>query len=275
LTQNTPESKLWLFSSREFFVRIAFFDSGIGGLTVLEQALAAMPNEAYIYYADTQNVPYGVKPKDEVRSYIFNAADFLARQDIHALVVACNTATAVAINDLRSRYAFPIIGMEPAVKPAIIRNTGKKILVFATSLTLKESKLETLLDTLDKKHKVERRELDGLVTFAENLEFDTPIVQRYLQEKLSNVQWDQYETVVLGCTHFIFYRNLLQTLVGSGIQLIDGNEGTVRRLVNIVGPNRSSMPSSDPRITFYSSGLQDTPERTNQLLSLLNQAGRL
>lgn len=256
-------------------MRIAFFDSGVGGLTVLKQALTALPNETYIYYADTQNVPYGVKPKDEVRAYIFSAVDFLAKQDIQALVVACNTATAVAISDLRSRYAFPIIGMEPAVKPAIIRNTGKKILVFATSLTLKESKLETLIDTLDKKHKVERRELDGLVTFAENRELESPIVQRYLQEKLANVHWDQYETVVLGCTHFLYYRNLLQTLIGKGVQVIDGNAGTVRRLVNIVGPNRSSTPSLDPRITFYSSGILDTSERTNQLLALLNQADQL
>ena len=125
-------------------MRIVFFDSGIGGLTVLKRALVAMPNEEYIYYADTRNVPYGVKPKDEVRTYVLNAADFLSRQNIQALVIACNTATSVAINDLRQRFDFPVIGMEPAVKPAIVRNTGKKILVFATSLTLKESKLDTL-----------------------------------------------------------------------------------------------------------------------------------
>jgi glutamate racemase len=250
-------------------VRIAFFDSGIGGLTVLKRALAVLPNEAYLYYADTRNVPYGVKPKDAVRACIFSAVDFLARQSVDALVVACNTATAVAISDLRKRYAFPIVGMEPAVKPAIIRNTGKKILVFATSLTLQESKLETLIDTLDKKHKVERRELDGLVTFAENFAFEEPFVERYLLEKLANIRWDQYETVVLGCTHFIYYRHLIQTLAGDGIRIIDGNEGTVNRLVSIVGQNRSAAPTPGPRIVFFSSGIEDTPDRTNRLSSLL------
>jgi len=255
---------------REISVRIAFFDSGIGGLTVLKQALAAMPNEDYIYYADTQNVPYGVKPKDEVRSHIFSAVDFLAKQNIQALVVACNTATSVAINDLRSRYAFPIVGMEPAVKPAIIKNTGKKILVFATSLTLKESKLETLIDRLDKKRNVERRELDGLVTFAENFEFHTPLVQRYLQEKLANTHWGQYETIVLGCTHFIYYRNMIQALAGDDIHLIDGNEGTVNHLVNIVGANRQPTQPHGQRIVFYSSGVEDPSDRANRLLDLLN-----
>jgi glutamate racemase len=160
--------------------------------------------------------------------------------------------------------------MEPAVKPAIIRNTGKKILVLATSLTLKESKLETLIDTLDKKRKVERRELDGLVTFAENFEFDTPLVQDYLQEKLAQIQWNQYETIVLGCTHFLFYRERLRELAGSSLQLIDGNEGTVNHLVNSVGKHRSEARPHTPPIIFYSSGVEDTADRVNQLTKLLH-----
>ncbi|HNX34779.1 MAG TPA: glutamate racemase [Kiritimatiellia bacterium] len=250
-------------------MRIAFFDSGIGGLTVLKKAVTTMPNEEYLYYADTLNVPYGVKPKDEVRSYIFAAAEFLAKQNIQALVIACNTATSVAVSDLRKRFSFPIIGMEPAIKPAIVNNTGRKILVFATSLTLKESKLETLIANLDKDHKVERRELDGLVSFAENFEFDTPLVRQYLQEKLGNIQWEHYETIVLGCTHFIFYRNVLQALVGNKIRLVDGNEGTVKHLVRTVRPYLSTEPTPHTRIVFYASGTKDDPARVRQLMKLL------
>ena len=253
-------------------MRIAFFDSGIGGLTVLKQALVALPNEEFIYYADTQNVPYGVKPKDEVKTYIFSAVDFLAKQNIQALVVACNTATSVAINDLRRRYDFPIIGMEPAIKPAIVRSTGKKILVFATSLTLKESKLEALIDKLGNKDIVERRELDALVTFAENFEFDTPLVQDYLRKKLANVHWEHYETIVLGCTHFVFYRALIQALAGSAIQLIDGNDGTVKHLVNTISHLRSATPADDTHIIFYSSGSKDTPDRVSHLMELIEHA---
>lgn len=251
-------------------MRIAFFDSGIGGLTVLKEALSALPNQEFLYYADTANVPYGVKPKDEVRRCVFAAVDFLAGLGIQALVVACNTATSVAINDLRARYAFPIIGMEPAVKPAVARNTGRKILVFATSLTLQESKLETLISRLDTAHKVERRELDGLVTFAEDFEFDTPLVRDYLQQKLAQVRWSQYETVVLGCTHFIFYRDLIQSLAGNGIELIDGNAGTVRHLVRTLGPAVSEAVPPSRRIVFYASGAEEPPDREARLMGLLS-----
>lgn len=100
-------------------VRIGFFDSGIGGMTVLHQALQLLPNDDYIFYADTLHVPYGEKTKEEVRKYIFDAVDFMANQGIKALVIACNTATSIAVDDLRQKYDFPILGIEPAVKPAV------------------------------------------------------------------------------------------------------------------------------------------------------------
>lgn len=125
MTLAAPTGKMNSEILRNLSVRIAFFDSGIGGLTVLKQALAALPNEEYLYFADTRNVPYGLKPKDQVQSHILAAAEFLFKQDIQALVVACNTATSVAISGLRQRYAIPIIGMEPAVKPALAKNKGK------------------------------------------------------------------------------------------------------------------------------------------------------
>lgn len=252
-------------------MRIAFFDSGIGGLTVLKQAVAALPNEDYIYYADTRNAPYGVRPKEKVRACVLAAAEFLADQRIDALVVACNTATSVAIGDLRGRYAFPIIGMEPAVKPALARNAGGKVLVFATSLTLRESKLDTLLNSLDKMRKVERRELDGLVSFAEAFAFDTPLVRDYLRGKLGAIDWASYETVVLGCTHFIFYRALIQELVGHRIHVIDGHAGTVNRLVSLVGDRRAVAPRAAPSIAFFSSGTPDTPTRVAQFTALLDR----
>lgn len=250
-------------------MRIAFFDSGIGGLTVLKQAMAALPDEEYLYYADTRHAPYGVRPKEDVRACILAAAEFLAGQRPDALVVACNTATSVAIGDLRRRYAFPIIGMEPAVKPALARTASGKVLVFATSLTLRESKLESLLNSLDGRRRVERRELDGLVSFAEAFEFDTPSVRDYLQTKLGSTDWTPYETVVLGCTHFIFYRALIQELTGRHIRVIDGNAGTVNRLVSLVGGRRAAAPRPAPRIAFFSSGVPDDPARAARLQALL------
>ncbi|TWH29418.1 glutamate racemase [Bacillus subtilis J22] len=107
-------------------MKIGFFDSGIGGMTVLYEAIKVLPYEDYIFYADTLNVPYGEKSKGKVKEYIFNAAEFLASQNIKALVIACNTATSIAIEDLRRNFDFPIIGIEPAVKPAINKCTEEK-----------------------------------------------------------------------------------------------------------------------------------------------------
>ena len=147
---------------------IAFFDSGIGGLTVLKHALRELPDYDYLYFADTKNAPYGVKTAEHVKRLVFAAVDFIAKQNVQALVVACNTATSVAITDLRRRYPFRILGMEPAVKPAVITNRGGKILVLATSLTLQAGKLETLIASVDKNNKTVKMEMDALVGFAES-----------------------------------------------------------------------------------------------------------
>lgn len=251
-------------------MRIAFFDSGIGGLTVLKRAMREIPNHDFIYYADTKNVPYGVKPREEVRKHIFEAVDFISRQDVQALVVACNTATSVAIADLRSEYDFHILGMEPAVKPAIIRNHGKKILVVATSLTLREDKLETLIDSLDNHNKTVKMEMDALVRFAESFDFDSAEVKAYLQKKLSRLALENFETIVLGCTHFIYYREMIQDLVGSGIEIIDGNAGTVNNLKRVLSGCGANGDSRGGEVVFYSSGVRDDQGRERRLLEILN-----
>ncbi len=251
-------------------MKIAFFDSGIGGLTVLKSAMREMPGHDFIYYADTRNVPYGVKPKEEVRKYIFEAVDFIACQHVDALVVACNTATSVAITDLRNEYNFPILGMEPAVKPAIIRNHGKNILVAATSLTLRESKLESLISALDNGNKTVKMELDGLVRFAESFDFGSAEVGEYLGEKLRNVQSKNFETIVLGCTHFIYYKEMIRDIVGNKIEIIDGNAGTVNNLKNILSCHEADGDSPVGEIVFYSSGVRDDPGREHHLREILN-----
>ncbi|HOE57616.1 MAG TPA: glutamate racemase, partial [Bacillota bacterium] len=151
---------------------IGVFDSGIGGLTVLKEAIRQLPHENYLYYADTRHVPYGTKPKDEVKGYIYNAAEFFAGQGVEALVIACNTATSIAINDLRERYGFPIIGMEPAVKPAVEKADDRRVLVLATPITVKEKKLHDLVERLDSEQTVDLHALPGLVEYAEKFIFD-------------------------------------------------------------------------------------------------------
>jgi len=234
-------------------MRIGIFDSGIGGLTVLKDALRMLPNEDYLYLADTKHVPYGIKPKEEVRQYIFEAVDFIARQGVKALVVACNTATSVAINDIRQRYSFPIIGMEPAVKPAVERVNDKRILVTATNTTIREEKLHNLVARLESEDMVDLHPLPRLVEFAENFTFDDSIVLRYLQDEFAGYDLNSYGAVVLGCTHFIYFRKQFKKLLPQGVDIIDGNIGTVNQLKNKLNEVGIVSTAGNGDIVFYSS----------------------
>jgi len=204
-------------------MKIAFFDSGMGGITVLADSFNFFKNQEFIYYADTKNVPYGLKSKKEVKKYVFNAANFLMKKNIDALVVACNTATSIAINDLRKKYEIPIIGMEPAIKPAVERNNknNKKILVLATELTLKEKKFNDLVSSLNSEDIIEPYPLSKLVDFIEKREISEKKIMGYLKRELKKIKFINYSTVVLGCTHFIFFKKFFRNFFPNNINIID------------------------------------------------------
>ncbi|MDQ8738037.1 glutamate racemase [Paenibacillus sp. LHD-38] len=213
-------------------MRIGFFDSGIGGLTVLAEALRRLPDKDFLYMADTLHVPYGTKAEEDVKAYIFDTVGMMMNEGIDALVVACNTATSIAINDLRERYSLPIVGMEPAVKPAVEMNraTGKRVLVFATPLTLKLPKYYALVSRVDDMGIVDSLPLPELVHYCESLQFDKAVMNEYFLSKLASYNLNDYGIIVLGCTHYPFYKDILKELLPSHIEIVDGNVGTVKRL---------------------------------------------
>lgn len=237
---------------------IAFFDSGIGGLSVLREALSLLPCEKYIYYGDSDHAPYGTKTKEEVKQLTFDAVRFLNGHNIKALVVACNTATSAAVRDLRLEFGFPIIGMEPAIKPAVQKSSDahKRVLVLATPLTLKEEKFQSLVSRFDSEHIVDMLPAPSLVEFAEKFVFEGPEVERYLHEILPpNI--DPYGTLVLGCTHFPLFRKVLQKILPEDIAVIDGNLGTVNHLHDTLKAANLLAPAHETgRIVFYRSGQQ-------------------
>lgn len=217
-------------------MKIAFFDSGLGGITVLNEAMKRMPHEDFIYFADTAHVPYGIKSKDEVLTFVKQSVDAIIQEEIKALVIACNTATSIAIAELRKIYKLPIIGMEPAVKPALEmnRSSGKRVLVFATPLTLKQSKYRELVSRIDDMGMVDSVPLPELVEFCENLILDGPQMVDYFKAKLAPFDLSAYGTVVLGCTHYPFYSGILSEMLPSHIQIVDGSQGTVNRLIQVL-----------------------------------------
>lgn len=234
-------------------MQIAFFDSGIGGLTVLHQAMRKMPQEDYLYYADTDHVPYGRKTKHQIRQYVQEAVDFIAAQDVKALVVACNTATSVAIKDLRARYSFPILGMEPAVKPAVSdTRCTKRILVTATPVTIREEKLKNLLHQVDQNHQVDLLPLPKLVEFAETSSFNDGQAEAYLREVLAPYDMDRYCTVVLGCTHFNYFKDSFHKILPGEITMLDGSSGTVNNLYHVL-EQRGLLESGSGKVDYYTS----------------------
>ncbi|MFE0556944.1 glutamate racemase [Paenibacillus sp. NPDC058910] len=217
-------------------MRIAFFDSGLGGLTVLSAAMKKLPHEDFLFYADTLHVPYGTKDKEDVKSYIHHAMETIMKEEVKAIVVACNTATSMAISDLRKAYPIPVIGMEPAVKPAveINRSSGKRILVLATPLTLKESKYRDLVRRVDSMHIVDSLPLPELVEHCEALNFDQKVMNAYFTKQFESFDMNEYGTIVLGCTHYPFYKRILSDLLPDHIRMIDGSKGTVNRLIQVL-----------------------------------------
>lgn len=246
---------------------IGFFDSGIGGLSVLYESLKILPNENYIYYSDGDNAPYGVRPKEEVRELVLDAMRFIASKGVKAVVVACNTATSVAIEEIRRLYDFPVIGMEPAVKPAVMSGSRKRVLVFATELTLKEEKFKNLVARVDTQQIVDYLPLQELVMYAERFDFDERKIIPYLQEKLSAFRLEDYGAVVLGCTHFLFFKPMMEKVIPPEVAIIDGNLGTIRNLKNKLGDNLNPGPGS---VSYYLSGKVMEPAHFERFLRYLD-----
>lgn len=211
-------------------MKIGFFDSGIGGATIFKRAIAEIPAD-YYYFADNLNAPYGIKEKNEVKKFTFNAINVLIQKGCKIIVIACNTATSVAISELRKKYKDIIfIGTEPGVKPAINNSKDKKVIVTGTTITINGEKLVSLVENLNAKAKVEFLPLDKIVKFAENNNTNTDEIREYLKEKFDKFELKNYSAVVLGCTHFPIYRKIFEEILGTNIQIIDSSKGVVNNL---------------------------------------------
>ena len=208
---------------------IAVFDSGVGGVSVLRELRALCPGERFYYFGDSANAPYGKKTTDEVRRLTLAAGrKLLIDRDCKALVVACNTATAAAITDLRSEYPDRIVvGIEPALNLACDRHPGGTVGIMATDVTLREQKLAALMERVKRDCRVLRVHAPGAVELVEAGKCDTPEAVA-LMEKLLGEHIGELDALVLGCTHYPFLKKAMGVVLGDGVELLDGGEGTAR-----------------------------------------------
>lgn len=251
--------------------QIGIFDSGIGGLSVLHQALKSLPKENYLYYADVDNVPYGLKTNKQIKEYVNSAAQFMINKNVKAIVIACNTATSVDIEELRQKYTIPIIGIEPAVKPAINLNKDKRILLIATPVTVREEKLKKLLEKIDKEKKVDLIALPGLVKFAEKEEFVSKELEDYLNKEFIGLDLNNYSELVLGCTHFNYFKDTFRKIFPNEINILDGNKGIVNRLKSILKENDLLGNEEKRNIEYYFSGRLVQDEKYIEKIKRLNK----
>jgi glutamate racemase len=209
---------------------IGVFDSGVGGISVLKHIHTLLPNEDLIYVADSKFAPYGNKTQEFIQERALWIADFLIARGAKALVVACNTATAAAVDLLRQTYHLPIIAMEPAVKPAAAASKTGVIGVLATSGTLKSAQFAALLEHYGQQVEVVTQACHGLVECVERGELDSQATQDLLASYVQPLMHAGADAIVLGCTHYPFLKPLIEKLVGNRSVLIDTGAAVAKEL---------------------------------------------
>lgn len=233
---------------------IGVFDSGVGGLSVLGEIRALLPNESLLYVADSGHVPYGEKSPEFIRQRCRLLADFLLKQGAKALVLACNTATAAGVADLRELYPqLPIVGMEPAVKPAAAATRSGVVGVLATTGTLKSAKFAALLDRFASDVRVITQPCPGLVERIEAGELDGAQTRDMLRGWVQPLLDEGCDTLILGCTHYPFIKPVLRELLPQSVSLIDTGAAVARHLQRMLGERQLLARGPAQVARFWSS----------------------
>lgn len=232
---------------------IGVFDSGVGGISVLRELVATLPNEDFIYYGDSANAPYGEKSRDQVVRLSRSIVDQLLDEGAKAIVIACNTATSAAAAELRADYAHvPIIGVEPALKPATLAPDVKRILVMATPITLRLDKYQQLAEKWGGGHEVISAPCPGLAARIEKGDLDAPDMHELIENLVGDYA-GKVDGVVLGCTHYAFVAPQIRAVVGD-VPLFDGAHGTALQLQRKLAERGLATKSGAPgSVEFLSS----------------------
>lgn len=249
---------------------IAVFDSGVGGVSVLAEIQHLLPNESLLYLGDCGHIPYGEKTPEFIRQRCSVMAGFFREQGAKALVIACNTATVAGVADLRRDFPdWPIVGMEPAVKPAAAATRSGVVGVLATTGTLQSAKFAALLDRFATDVRVITQPCPGLVERIESGDLHSPELRALLKHYVDPLLASGCDTIILGCTHYPFLKPMLKSMIPESISLIDTGAAVARQLQRLlaerdllaVGPNRP--------VRFWTSA---DPASLRNTLVLLGQA---
>jgi glutamate racemase len=223
---------------------IGIFDSGIGGLTVTQAIRQALPRERLLYFGDTAHMPYGQRSLEEVRAFSLAITEALIRKDSKLIVVACNTASGAALQDLRAHWPhMPFVGMEPAVKPAAEQTRSGVVGVMATTATFQTQVYASVVERFGKDVRVLHQACPGLVSAIESGDVDGSATEALLRGWLHPMMAEGIDTLVLGCTHYPLVRPLIEKIVGPEVRVIDPAPAVARQVARLLEQQSST---SDP-----------------------------
>ncbi len=235
---------------------IGMFDSGVGGLSVLKAICHQMPDEDILFFADQAHVPYGPRPLAEVSDFSFAITRFLLERGAKLIVVACNTASAAALHDLRQAFpATPFVGMEPAVKPAAEHTRSGAVGVLATSATFQGALYASVIERFARGVSVYQSTCPGLVAQIEAGALDSAETRRILENAILPMLAQQIDTIVLGCTHYPFVIPLIESIAGPGVRVIDPAPAIARQVKRVLEAAQLSRATNQPgNLKIYTSG---------------------
>lgn len=210
---------------------VAVFDSGVGGISVLREMVKIMPYEDFIFYGDSKNAPYGTKSEEEVRRLTISHVENFLSEGVKAVAIACNTATSAAVRKIRIMHpSLPVVGIEPAVKPAAERHPGGRVLVMATPMTIHGEKFKKLMGRFQDMAEIIPLPCAGLMEYVEQGKTESPELLEFLRQLLWEYIKNPVDAVVLGCTHYPFARPMIRKVLGPKPEIIDGSLGTAHEL---------------------------------------------
>lgn len=246
---------------------VGIFDSGVGGLSIAKEIRRLLPYEDLLYYADSAYCPYGEKPPALIKQRVFTLCDFLLSKGAKLLVVACNTASIVSLDDIRQHYNVPVVGVEPAVKPAVAATKTGTIGVLATGVTLSGDRFSSLVRRFCSKTNVVTQPCPGLVELVESGQVNSTKAKRMLLTYLEPLLAQNADTIVLGCTHYPFLKPIIQQIAGPDVTIIDTGKAVARQTSRVLEQmdlsNTKFLPGKE---SFFTSGNPQIVEPVIQLL---------
>ena len=252
---------------------VGVFDSGVGGVSVLLEIQRALPAEDLIYVADSAHAPYGDKPVEDIQQRAFHIVDALLEQPVKAIVVACNTATGVAVEALRARWSLPVVAIEPAVKPAAAATRTGIVGVLATRQTIASPRFARLADTWANGARILAQPCPGLVEQIERGELTTAKTRDLVASCVLPLVEQGADTLVLGCTHYPFVEPIIASIAGPGVAIINPAAAVARELRRRLTEAALLAPATRPGTTsFRTSG---SPEQLAAMLATLGIENRL